>query len=238
MHLSQVLSSSSMRPHLRLNAQWQACISVCQTSVPLDTSAIPWAHWAKFLFFVFVHVGVKRTKRQGEGYLPFRKSSFGKLNSLWLLMGGVSFRSGDPGARRPQHVIQILSRDPWWHLSFPCYCLIAKLQSNPSADNLHGGNYCKALKEVSSPLKIHRVQWKIESNQPVKWNPTSIAWLIWFEVASFLDPQAIKWIDSFFQECYLHLCLLFLSLLIFTLWPSSFRLLVLKTSKPLLGFCN
>ena len=57
-----------------------------------------------------------------------------------------------------RHVIQILSRDPWWHLSFPCYCLIAKLQSSPSADNLHGGNYCKALKGVSSPLKIHRVQ--------------------------------------------------------------------------------
>ena len=106
-------------------------------------------------------------------------------------------------------MIQILSRDPWWHLSLPCYCLLAKLQSSPSADNLHGGNFRKALKGVSSPLKVHRVQWKIESNQPVKIEiPHLLHDLIWFEVASFGSPSN-KMNCLVFQECYLHLCLLF-----------------------------
>lgn len=86
---------------------------------------------------------------------------------------------------------------------------MAKLQSSPSADNLHGGNFCKALKGVSSPLKVHRVQWKIESNQPVKIEiPHLLHDLIWFEVASFGSPSN-KMNCLFFQGCYLHLCLRF-----------------------------
>ena len=48
----------------------------------------------------------------------------------------------------------------------------------------------------------------------------------------------MNWLFFFFSGMLSASVSAFLSLLIFIPWPSSFRLLVLKTSKPLLGFCN
>ena len=121
----------------------------------------------------------------------------------------VSFHSGDLGARRPHKRFKSSAgiRDGicpfraivWW-LSY---------RAAPLQTIYMEGNFCKALKGVSSPLKVHRVQWKIESNQPVKIEiPHLLHDLIWFEVASFGSPSN-KMNCLFFQECCLHLCLLF-----------------------------
>ena len=121
----------------------------------------------------------------------------------------VSFHSGDLGARRPHKRFKSSAgiRDgicPFraivWRLSY---------RAAPLQTIYMEGNFCKALKGVSSPLKVHRVQWKIESNQPVKIEiPHLLHDLIWFEVASFGSPSN-KMNCLFFQECCLHLCLLF-----------------------------
>lgn len=99
----------------------------------------------KQLTFFFFPYSVRGFKNN-EGYLLLRKESPGRVRCY-----SVEY---DFFGEFPAHSV--------WHLWFkhltlsmeasasPCYCLVANIESNPSAENLHVGNFAQHSEELQA----------------------------------------------------------------------------------------
>lgn len=157
-HLPQVLRSPVVTcPHLRTPLQQCfAFLFVALLSLLIPQLCQVFTGPEPLVLCVCAH-GVKGLKDREE-YLPFRKWSLGRAHCSgaapdcsWWAWRILSLRW--PGSRSITNVAQTLDAVSVGHLSSPCYCLVAHVQSNPSAENLHAQKFCNAPRGVSSPLR-------------------------------------------------------------------------------------